>query len=568
MTWFYNLKISSKLVVSFLLLSSLTLVLGVFAISQMELMNNATDEVTDNRMPSLIYVSDANTDTSDFLIAELQHVLSTDANEMAQYEREMRTLLETIERGLDRYESLLNHEDERRLYGDFTRLWKDYLEVHDKVIALSRAGQQEEARRLYRESAKPAYLAANDKLEELVAFIQADSKKASDSSDAIYATARGWITGTMGASFLIGLIISLFIAQVISRPLNNAVQVADRIAEGDLTVRISSETQDETGRLLSALQRMVQKLAQVIGEVREGSNALASASSQVSSSSQSLSQGTSEQASSVEETTSSLEQITASITQNRDHGRQMEQMAVQGARDAEESGKAVKETVEAMSSIAQKISIIEEIAYQTNLLALNAAIEAARAGEHGKGFAVVATEVRKLAERSQTAAREISGLASNSVKVATRSGELLGELVPSIRKTADLVQEVVAASVEQASGVGQMNKAMGHVDQVTQRNASASEELASTAEELSSQAEALSQLVSFFRVGESAERVERNNWRATPPRPTAGGHPVGHAISAAHGLKAAANGVVPVAPSPRVSVPAALSDEDREFKRF
>ncbi|WP_430384154.1 methyl-accepting chemotaxis protein [Archangium violaceum] len=166
----------------------------------------------------------------------------------------------------------------------------------------------------------------------------------------------------------------------------------------------------------------------------------------------------------------------------------------------------MKETVEAMGSIAEKLFIIEEIAYQTNLLALNAAIEAARAGAHGKGFAVVATEVRKLAERSRTAAREISGLASGSVEVATRSGRLLEELVPSIQKTADLVQEVVAASVEQAGGVTQPNKVMGHVDQVTQRNALASEEMAATVEELSAQAEALLRLVSFFHVGDGSER--------------------------------------------------------------
>ncbi|WNG40762.1 HAMP domain-containing protein [Archangium violaceum] len=524
MTWFYNLKISSKLLISFLGSSALTLVLGAFAINQMELMNDATDEVTDDRMPSLIYVSDVNTDTSDFLIAAVQHVLSTDANEMAQLERKSQELRESIERGLNKYESLITREKERLLYEEFIRLWSEFLEEHDKVVVFSRANQKDEAKAVIRARSRRAYLAASDKLEELVTAIQESSGRASGRSDAAYATAREWILGTTGASFLFGVVLSLFIARVISRPLNEAVQVADRIAEGDLTVRISSEAQDETGRLLSALERMVRKLAQVIGEVREGANALASASSQVSSSSQSLSQGTSEQASSVEETTSSLEQITASITQNRDHGRQMEQMAVRGARDAEESGKAVKETVGAMSSIAEKISIIEEIAYQTNLLALNAAIEAARAGEHGKGFAVVATEVRKLAERSRTAAKEISGLATSSVKVATRSGELLGSLVPSIRKTADLVQEVVAASVEQASGVAQMNKAMGHVDQVTQRNASASEELASTAEELSSQAEALSQLVSFFRVGDGSAHGSRP--RYLPPMDSAG-----------HGLK-------------------------------
>jgi methyl-accepting chemotaxis protein len=230
----------------------------------------------------------------------------------------------------------------------------------------------------------------------------------------------------------------------------------------------------------------------------------------MSSTSQSLAQGTSEQAASIEETTSSLEEMSASITQNADNSRQTERVAMQGMVEAEESGKAMVETVAVMKGIVQKISIIEEIAYQTNLLALNAAIEAARAGDQGRGFAVVATEVRKLAERSQAASQEIGALADTSMKVAERSGVRLGELVPAIRKTSELVQEVAAACREQSSGVAQINQAVGTVDQVTQRNASGAEELASTAEELSAQAEALHDLMSFFNVGGS-ENDQR--WR-------------------------------------------------------
>jgi len=292
------------------------------------------------------------------------------------------------------------------------------------------------------------------------------------------------------------------------------VSAATGIAAGDLRVRVTPRSdRDALGK---ALGNMIGKLTEIINEVRSGASSLTVASSQVSSSAQSLSQGTSQQASSVEETTSNLQEMTASITQNAENSGQMESMAVKGTTDVEESAQAVKQSVEAMTKIAEKISIIEEIAYQTNLLALNAAIEAARAGEHGRGFAVVATEVRKLAERSQAAAKDIGGLASSSVGVAQRSGRLLGELVPTIRRTADLVREVAAASNEQSAGVNQISRAMSQVDQVTQRNASASEELASTAEEMAAQAEALQQTIAFFHTaGGHAAPVQR------PARPVA-----------------------------------------------
>jgi methyl-accepting chemotaxis protein len=402
---------------------------------------------------------------------------------------------------------------------------KVFGEVFESAHGHLTAGRLDEARAL----AKARVLPALEEVQKAwAAFFAHEGVHVRDAAAHVeedYTAARTLTLALIAIAIVSGSLLAVWITRGITVPVAAAVAAATRIANGDLRESVEITSRDELGRLQEAMRLMGDKLGEVIGEVRGGAEALTAASAQVSSTSQSLSQGTGEQAASVEETTSSLEEMSASITQNAENSRQTEQMASSGARNAEESGVSVTQTVGAMKSIAEKISIIEEIAYQTNLLALNAAIEAARAGEHGRGFAVVATEVRKLAERAQKAAKEIGELAGSSVKVAERSGVLIAELVPAIRKTADLVQEVAAASQEQSAGVGQVSKAMAQVDAVTQRNASAAEELSSTAEEMSSQAEALLQVIGFFVVKEAGHAGRARPIHvphlepASPPRP-------------------------------------------------
>ena len=362
------------------------------------------------------------------------------------------------------------------------------------------------------------------------------------------------------AAVLIGVVIAMtfgfFISRGISRPMGLGVRFAEDIARGDFSTRLQLLRGDEIGQLSAALDNMADSLAKqasvaeiiskgdlsvevvlasekdqlggalknmvqilndVLGQVSASTDNVSSGSQAMSAASEEMSQGASEQAAAAEEASSSIEQMTANIRQNADNALQTEKIAIKAAQDARDGGAAVAETTMAMKEIANKIIIIEEIARQTNLLALNAAIEAARAGEHGKGFAVVAAEVRKLAERSQVAAGEISTLSVSSVEVAEKAASLLDVIVPNIQKTAELVQEISAASKEQDSGAEQINKAIQQLDLVIQQNASASEEMASTAEELSSQAEQLQEMIAFFQVAGSG-RVRAHKEPATGGR--------------------------------------------------
>ncbi|WP_377294774.1 methyl-accepting chemotaxis protein [Rhizobium sp. SG2393] len=291
---------------------------------------------------------------------------------------------------------------------------------------------------------------------------------------------------------------------VMTANLRGTADIADKIANGDLTV--SPKPLSEKDTLGIALESMVARLRGVVADAIAASQNVSSGSQELSSSSEQLSQGATEQASSAEEASASMEEMAANIKQNADNAAQTEKIARQSAKDAEASGDAVGKAVSAMRTIAEKISIVQEIARQTDLLALNAAVEAARAGEHGKGFAVVASEVRKLAERSQAAAAEISGLSGETVKVATEAGDMLNRLVPDIRKTAELVAEISAACREQDIGASQINEAIQQLDKVTQQNAGASEEVSSTSEELAAQAEELQASIAFFRIEESNAR--------------------------------------------------------------
>jgi len=507
-----NLKIGTRLALAFA--SLLVMVLGIIglAVARLEAQDTLLGNFANDRVQQLVIThkwANSLLETGTYI----RNIYLLDHNSIAEqldHLKEFKKLRAGYRADLVK---TIDTEQGKELVKNVMAARDSYVPHEDEFIRLLETNRLDEAKKEFTEKIIPEQARYLDELYKLIDYEVAQTAKDRDAARAGYTRGRTIILSIGILATGLSGFFAFWITRSITNPLQTAVGIAKQVASGDLTGHVEVRSKDETGQLLESLNNMKVSLTNIVDEVRNGATNLASAAAQVSASASSLSQGSSEQAASVEETTASLEQMSASISQNAENSRQMEQMSSKGAKEAEESGQAVKDTVTAMVSIAERISIIEEIAYQTNLLALNAAIEAARAGEHGRGFAVVATEVRKLAERSQAAAKEIAGQAGDSVKVAERSGELLGALVPAIRKTADLVQEVSAASREQASGVNQINKAMAQVDRVTQRNASSVEELSSAAEEMSSQAEGMQQLMGFFKVEEAQPDYPLGNTR-------------------------------------------------------
>ncbi|MBY5466898.1 methyl-accepting chemotaxis protein, partial [Rhizobium leguminosarum] len=391
-------------------------------------------------------------------------------------------------------------EEGKARWARIAELSKTFNGADDQIREYVKAGNAEGANAI---SVTTARAAANDidsTLSEILALEKQRMKAADDGAEAQYTTTRTMMVAVAAVALLIAAFTAFWIASTISKGLSRANTVVREVSEGDLTKMADITSHDEIGELLGNVNTMIERLRGVVADALSAAENVSSGSQQLSASSEQVSQGATEQAASAEEASASMEEMAANIKQNADNAAQTEKIARQSAKDAEASGEAVTRAVDAMRTIAQKIGIVQEIARQTDLLALNAAVEAARAGEHGKGFAVVASEVRKLAERSQSAAAEISSMSSDTVKAAADAGDMLGRLVPDIRKTAELVSEISAACREQDIGASQINEAIQQLDKVTQQNAGASEQMSATSEELASQAEELQTSIAFFKV--------------------------------------------------------------------
>ncbi len=512
-----NLKIGIRLGLGFGAVLLLLLAIAMLAISRMAAMDQNTSDITADAYPKVVLAKDLIRDAVD-IPRQMRGLLLAEDADAGRYQKTIDGLRADSVGRIAELTKSVESESGKKLLKGIVDAQAGMESKYERFYGLVRTDRAQAAK-FVTDEVLPANRALIEAVEELAKHQSDKMKSLAADANHTYDETRELVFTMTGIALVLAILIATFITLSVTRPLRQAVDVADRLAGGDLTVTIDSTSRDEAGQLLHAMKNMVGKLTHVVSEVNAGAQSLASASEEVSATAQALSQAASEQAAGVEETSASLEQMTASISQNTENARVTDGMAGKAAQDSSEGGDAVKATVQAMKQIAKQIGIIDDIAYQTNLLALNAAIEAARAGEHGKGFAVVAAEVRKLAERSQVAAQEIGEVASNSVELAERAGNLLDQMVPNIRKTSDLVQEITAASEEQSAGVGQINAAVGQLSQTTQQNASSSEELAATAEEMSSQAEQLQQAMSFFRLQSESGSVRK------PPAPRAAAAP-------------------------------------------
>jgi methyl-accepting chemotaxis protein len=497
---FKNLKIGVRLSIGFLFVQLLMLTLGVVAYTRFDTIDAGTKLLINDRYPKTVAANKVISAINVTARGVRNLLLDTNAERNKAEIKRIDNQRQLITDELASLEKSIKSDKGRELLQKINVTRSAYVTAQDKVLELITAGKREAATEILLTEVRSVQAEYIKAVETLISFQDELMRKTGDEADELITATKTLIITLIIATFILGNLFAWWVTRSITAPLQEAVDVANHLADGDLTVKIVADSQDETGQLKLAMSNMVGKLSRIITDVNTTSNEIGNAATQVSATAQSLSQSASEQAASVEETTASIEQMTASIAQNTENSKLTNNMASNASVQAVEGGDAVKETVEAMKQIAGKIGIVDDIAYQTNLLALNAAIEAARAGDAGKGFAVVAAEVRKLAERSQVAAQEIGELAGSSVARAEKAGTLLEEMVPTIRKTADLVEEIAAASNEQSSGVGQINGAMTQVNKATQQNASASEELAATAEEMNGQVNQLQDLMAFFKL--------------------------------------------------------------------
>jgi methyl-accepting chemotaxis protein len=509
-----NMKVGSRLGIGFGIVVMLLIGMTLFGINRMSSLNDGTSLLVNDRYPKVVLANEI-LDGINFNALAMRNLLITeDPEKIKAALSEIKSNVTRVSEKIAQLDKTISTEKGKQVFNEVKEARSKYVVTQNEYLKLIGEEKKQEAGEYLLSSVVQAQTAYFSQVQNLIALIGTIMVKSGEDAEKNYQNSRNMLSGIAIIAILLACGFAYWTTRSITRPLNQAVQIARTIADGDLTSKIQVESSDETGQLLQALKDMNNSLVRIVAQVRTGTDTIASASTQIAAGNLDLSSRTEEQASSLEETAASMEELTSTVKQNADNARQANQLAAEASDVAMKGGDVVSEVVSTMSSINNSskkivdiISVIDGIAFQTNILALNAAVEAARAGEQGRGFAVVASEVRNLAQRSAAAAKEITVLIGDSVDqvsagtlLVNKAGTTMSEVVNSVRRVTDIMAEITAASHEQSTGIEQVNQAIAQMDEVTQQNAALVEEAAAAAASLEDQASNLSELVDVFRI--------------------------------------------------------------------